>query len=64
MTDKERIDYLEKIHTKSGFTGQCTLRRSTTGRGWRLHESDPNYWEGCTTVRQAIDVFAAENPDG
>jgi hypothetical protein len=43
MTDTERIDLLE------------ILRLSSTGRGWRLHETEKT--DGYPTVREAIDNF-------
>lgn len=53
MTDKERIDWLEKQNDNSRYTGRCVFRWSLTGRGWRLHETTR---EGYTSVREAIDA--------
>ena len=52
-TDKERLDYLQKITT--GYGRGWILRPSTTGRGWRLHESSR---EGALPdIRDAIDFM-------
>ena len=51
-TDKELLDYLEDINKKGDYTGKCILRNSTTGRGWRLHETDKE--DSSLTVREAI----------
>ncbi len=58
MTDSDRIDFLDKLNKKAQYTGRCILRMSTTGRGWRLHEtSDEN---ASPDVRTAIDKFMME----
>lgn len=52
MTDKERLDYLDAL--TGSYSDRVTLRFSTTGRGWRLHETraeHPNF----PNVREAID---------
>lgn len=55
-TDTERIDFMERLLAKKEYTGKAILRNSTTGRGWRLHETS---WEGASdTVRGAIDAEA------
>lgn len=52
-TDKERLDFLDSLTGK--YTGKVILRDSTTGRGWRLHETSS---KGCTgDVRTAIDNY-------
>ena len=56
MNDEERIDFLETLNSKAEYTGKCLLRLSTTGRGWRLHETE----NGFDTVREAIDSFIEE----
>lgn len=38
-TDTEILDWLEKQNALSRYTGKCVFRLSTTGRGWRLHET-------------------------
>lgn len=38
MMDEDVVDFLEELHKYSGFE-LCVLRRSTTGRGWRLHSA-------------------------
>lgn len=56
-TDTERLDFLQD---KLGrYTGWVVCRWSTSGRGWRLHESDLP--EAEPDVRKAIDRFIAEN---
>lgn len=63
MTDTELLDYLDKLHRKSGYAW-CVLRASTTGRGWRLHsipfpESQGLGVDVYPTPRQAIEAVAA-----
>lgn len=53
LSDKERLDLLDNMTGR--YTGQIVLRMSTTGRGWRLHESSQ---KGYSKVRDAIDAFA------
>ena len=54
-TDKERLDFLQKLTDKGAYTGTVILRDSTTGRGWRLGETS---WHGAVPdVRQAIDNY-------
>lgn len=54
-TDTERLDFLQQLTEKGSYTGTVLLRNSTTGRGWRLHETS---WPGAVTdVRQAIDNY-------
>ena len=58
-TDKERLDFLQELTNKKAYTGQVILRDSTTGRGWRLHET---YQEGSSSsVRDAIDAYMRNN---
>lgn len=65
MTDTEMLDVLQKLNDEANYTGRCVLRRSTTGRGWRLHEtSDDEFGTPPKSVRQAIKLFVdrkAEN---
>jgi len=57
-TDTERIDFLQKLLDQKRYTGRAILRFSTTGRGWRLHEtSNP---KGKTSVRETMDIFMEE----
>lgn len=57
-TDTELLNYLQQETEKEDYTGRVICRQSTTGRGWRLHESS---WCGSvTTVRQAIINFIEE----
>ncbi len=59
MTDTERIDFLDRLNKLARYTGKCILRMSTTGRGWRLHETgDKN---ASPDVRTAIDEFIKES---
>lgn len=51
-SDKDMLDWLQEQNNKQQYTGRCLFRYSTTGRGWRLHETDQ---EGSfETVRAAI----------
>lgn len=51
-TDKEMLDFLQEQLEKSSYTGMCIFRQSTTGRGWRLHETSMT--GSISDVRQAI----------
>ncbi len=50
-TDKERLDFLQEL--TEGYGRGWVLRRSTTGRGWRLHETSAI--TGTPNIRDAID---------
>ena len=50
-TDKERLDYLQKL--TRGYGNGWILRSSSGMRGWRLHESSHD--EATPDVRDAID---------
>ena len=54
-TDKERLDFLQKLTNEKSFTGKVILRASSTCRGWRLHETSTT--GAFNNVRQAIDSF-------
>ena len=54
-TDTERMDFLQKLTEQHAYTGKVILRSSTTGRGWRLHET--SHPEAKTSVREAIDAY-------
>ena len=55
FTDTELLDYLQQETEKEDYTGRVICRHSTSGRGWRLHETS---WRGsCTNVREAISNF-------
>ena len=56
-TDKERLDFLQELTDRKNYTGKVILRESTTGRGWRLHETSQD--DGVSSVRDAIDIFLA-----
>ena len=53
ITDKERLDWLQKQLDKASYTGRCVFRWSTTDRGFRLHET--SFPGAVSSVRQAID---------
>ena len=56
MTDTELLDVLQALNDKADYTGKCILRISTTGRGWRLHEtSEEDFVAPQKSVRQAIE---------
>jgi len=58
-TDKELLDFLESENKKARYTGECMFRLSTTGRGWRLHETSQ---EGTSnSVREAISKAIKES---
>ena len=58
-TDKERLDFLQDLTDKKAYNGQVILRDSTSGRGWRLHETSQ---EGASSsVRDAIDKYIMAN---
>jgi len=38
LNDSELLDYLDSL--TGSYTGRVILRDSTTGRGWRLHETN------------------------
>lgn len=54
FSDKQRLDWLQKQLEKKQYTGKCLFRWSTTGRGFRLHETSQGGWD---SVRDAIDVI-------
>jgi hypothetical protein len=56
-TDKKRLDALQKMALQDG---RMICRWSSTGRGWRLHETTSH--EGAVKdIRQAIDNFLNAN---
>lgn len=61
ITDTELLDWLEKQNKKSAYTGLCIFRWSTTGRGWRLHETSAS--GASTSVRHSI-MLAMERQEG
>jgi hypothetical protein len=52
FTDTELLDFLQEQTNKAAYTGKVICRRSSTGRGWRLHESSLPHANG--DVREAI----------
>lgn len=68
MTDTEILDALDRLHADSGFD-LCTLRQSTTGRGWRLHsisEDDVAFFgaKGYRTPRIALEAYLENEQNG
>jgi len=57
-TDTELLDFLQQELDKSAYTGKVVCRKSTTGRGWRLHETSRNC--GILDVRQAIADYVKQ----
>lgn len=55
ITDTARIDFLQKLLDEKKYTGKAILRWSTSGRGWRLHET--NIAGATENIRDAIDDF-------
>jgi len=55
LTDEERLNFLQKLTDEGRYTGKVILRRSSTGRGWRLHET--SFLAAKPSVREAIDDF-------
>uniref|UniRef100_A0A6M3XZ57 Uncharacterized protein n=1 Tax=viral metagenome TaxID=1070528 RepID=A0A6M3XZ57_9ZZZZ len=53
ITDKERIDFLQRLTDRRHYTGKVILRESSNGRGWRLHETST--YGAVRSVRDAID---------
>ena len=53
-TDTERLNFLQKLTDRKAYTSRVILRESSTGRGWRLHET--SLLGAVATVREAIDL--------
>ena len=53
ITDKKRIDFLQKLTSEGRHTGEVILRISL--HGWRLYETSRK--GSATDVRSAIDAF-------
>ena len=51
-TDTELLDFLQGLTDRKNYTGKVICRWSSTGRGWRLHET--NHSDAVPSVRQAI----------
>ena len=57
-SDTELLDFLQSLTDRNVYTGEVILRESSTGRGWRLHETSGIGGEFPTNnVRQAIINF-------
>lgn len=54
-SDTELLDFLQKLTDDHRYTGMVMLRDSTTGRGWRLHET--SHSGAVSDVRQAITNY-------
>ena len=61
ITDKKRIDFLQKLTDESQYTGEVILRTSSRGAGWRLHETSLK--GSVPDVRSAIDAFMDKHGD-
>ena len=59
LADSYRLDFLQALTDKSD-DGLVVMRDSTTGRGWRLHETT-QHENAVPSVRQALDNFIKEN---
>lgn len=58
LRDTELLNFLQTLTDERQYTGKVILRASTTGRGWRLHESsDVN---AVSDVRTAIINYKGE----
>jgi len=58
--DKERLDFLQTLLEQGTYTKRVILRNSSTGRGFRLHEtSKPGSF---MFVRDAIDNIINSKP--
>ena len=55
ITDTERLDFLQKLTDEGRYTKRAIMRMSSTGRGWRLHESELD--DAGNNVRETIDAF-------
>jgi len=54
-TDTQLLNFLQGLNDEAQYTGTCSLRISSNGRGWRLHETT---LEGSVVdVREAISNF-------
>ena len=52
MTDTELLNWLQKKTDEARYTGKVVFRWSSSGRGWRLHET--SLVNGVQSVREAI----------
>lgn len=50
--DTELLDWLQKQNDKARYTGKCVFRWSSSGRGWRMHETSGQ--GAVKSVREAI----------
>ena len=60
-TDKEMLDWLQSKLEESHYTGRCLFRWSSSGRGWRLHET--SHSGAFNTVREALEVGMLQDSD-
>ena len=61
ITDTAMLDWLQQQNDKAEYTGFCTFRASTTGRGWRMHEtsSDGAHQSVRCAIYEAMLIDAA-----
>lgn len=55
IADSARIAKLQDLTKQKGYTGKVIMRDSSTGRGWRLHET--SQMGAVDSVREAIDNY-------
>lgn len=60
-TDEKRLHFLQKLTDNGRYTGKVILRKSSTGRGWRLHET--SFSNAKPSVREAVDDFIDTHND-
>lgn len=58
-TDKELLDFMQARLEECRYTGHAIARWSTTGRGFRLHET--RTWGGFKSIREAIAKMMKEH---
>lgn len=54
--DRDRLDFMQALLDLGEYTGECVLRMSQTGRGFRLHETS-SHKPSFKSIRKAIDYF-------
>lgn len=52
MTDTDLLNFLQFLTDRKLYSGKVIMRNSTTGRGWRLHETSAGHSN--SDVRKAI----------
>jgi len=61
LNDTARLDFLQSLNDRAEYTGRAVLRWSSTGRGWRLHETSRE--NGVANIRLAIDRAMEDEND-